>query len=56
MSLTRVDRETGEVVVLFDKAQARVLTAKIRDARSVNAQEGTPREFVDATGWLTARL
>jgi hypothetical protein len=30
--------------------------AKIRDARSVNAQEGTPREFVDATGWLTARL
>ncbi len=30
--------------------------AKIREARSVNAQEGTPREFVDATGWLTARL
>lgn len=30
--------------------------AKVRDARSVSAQESTPREFIDATGWLTARL
>lgn len=33
-----------------------IYSMKVREARSVNAQEGTPREFVDATGWLTARL
>lgn len=33
-----------------------IYAAKLREARSVDAQEGTPREIVDATGWLTARL
>ena len=33
-----------------------IFAMKIREARSVDAQEGTPREVVDATGWLMARF
>lgn len=33
-----------------------IYTLKIREARSTDAQEGTPREVVDATGWLAARV
>lgn len=31
-------------------------TAKLVDARMVDAQEGTPREAVDLSGWITARI
>jgi hypothetical protein len=30
-------------------------TAKLAEARSTDAQEGTPREVVDLSGWLVAR-
>jgi hypothetical protein len=30
--------------------------AKIREARQIDAQEGTPRDIVDATGWIMARF
>jgi hypothetical protein len=32
-----------------------VAEAKLRDARAMDAQEGTPRDMIDATGWLNAR-
>ncbi len=30
--------------------------AKLREARQIDAQEGTPREIVDASGWIMARF
>ena len=29
--------------------------AKLREARQIDAQEGTPREIIDASGWIMAR-
>ena len=33
-----------------------VYRQKISEARSVDAQEGTPRDVIDASGWLMARV
>ena len=38
------------------QAMWQVYASKIREARATDAQEGTPREAVDATGWLMARV
>lgn len=32
-----------------------IYNAKLTEARSVDAQEGTPREIVDVSGWILAR-
>lgn len=34
----------------------KIYTSKLDEARSVDAQEGTPREVVDVSPWLRARL
>ena len=33
-----------------------IYQVKLGDARSTDAMEGTPREIVDASDWITARL
>jgi hypothetical protein len=33
-----------------------IYTRKLSEARSVDAQEGTPRDIVDASGWIMARI
>lgn len=33
-----------------------IYTAKLQEARTMDAQEGTPRDVIDANGWLTARV
>jgi hypothetical protein len=33
-----------------------IYAMKVREARATDSQEGTPREAVDATGWLMARV
>ena len=33
-----------------------IYTAKLAEARTTDAQEGTPREVVDVTPWITARV
>jgi hypothetical protein len=33
-----------------------VYTAKLNEARSTSAQEGSPRDVIDASAWITARV
>lgn len=37
------------------QAMAQLYTGKIQEARTVDAQEGTPRDIVDTSGWFSAR-
>lgn len=38
------------------KSMWEIYTAKLADARTTDAQEGTPREAVDLGGWIVARV